>query len=230
MSRKSVAGAAHVTRAQRTRERLLDAAEGLLRERGLTAATVPAIAARAGLAVGNVYKRFQDKDGLLQAVFLRVDERAASANTRALDRTRWRGEAIGPLLRRVLRPTARMYAQDRRLFAAMATFSEGQADARLRERLTRLRRRALRDASRILLERRAHMTHPDPERGVEFIITAVATTLRGILLAPHPPRRYLSDPEWLGGELAHMVLGYLGLPADAVADQDDGPAEEGRKP
>ncbi len=221
MPGKSVEGTSSgATRAQRTRERLLDAAEALLREGGLPAATVPAIAARAGMAVGNVYKRFRDKDGLLQAVFLRVDERATAANARALDRARWRAEPIGPLLSRLLLPTARMYAQNRRLFAAMAEFSERQSDPRLRERLSRLRREALRDASRILLERRTHMAHPDPERGVGFIITAVATTLRGILLSPHPPRRYLSDPEWLGGELSRMVLGYLGLPADSVADED----------
>jgi AcrR family transcriptional regulator len=206
------------TRAQRTRERLLDAAEALLREGGLPAATVPAIAVRAEMAVGNVYKRFADKDSLLEAVFLRVDERARAANARALDRARWRAEPIGPLLSRVLLPTARMYAQNRHLFAAMASFSESHSDPRLRERLTRLRRGTLRDASRILLDRRKHMTHPDPERGVAFILTVVGITFRGVLLSPRPPRRYLSDPEGFGAELTRVVLGYLGLPSQSVAD------------
>lgn len=220
MGRTETDGSARGARANRTRTRLLEAAETLIREGGLAAATVPAIAARAGVAVGNVYKRFRDKDGLLEALFLGIHERATAANARAFDRALWRAEPIGPLLNRVLLPTTRAYAENRRLYAAMAAFSEDHSDARLRERLTRMRRNALRDASRILLERRAQMTHPDPERAVGFIITSVAMTLRGVLLSARPPRRYLSDPEWFSGELTRVILRYLGLPADSVADAE----------
>ena len=69
------------------------------------------------------------------------------------------------------------------------------------------------------------MEHPDPERGIEFILTAVASTLRGVLLSPRTPRRYRSDPERFGRELTRMVLGYLGLPPDSVADEEAGPAD-----
>lgn len=207
-------------RAEKTRQRLLDATEEVLREGGLSAATVPAIAARAGMAVGNVYKRFADKDALLQAVFLRVEERATATNARALDPARWRAEPIGPLLARGLRGTVRDYARNRRLYAAVREFSDHQPDSRFRERLTRIRRRAFRDVSRILLDRRASMNHPDPERGVTFIVTAVASAIRDVLLSPDPPRRYRSDPEWFAGELTRMVLGYLALPADSVAEEE----------
>ncbi len=208
-----------VSRAERTRERLLDAAEVLLREGGLPAATVPAIAARAGMAVGNVYKRFADKDAMLRAVFLRVEERAIATNARSLDRTRWRAEPIGPLLEKGLQGTVRDYAENRRLYAAVREFSEHQADPGFRNRLTRIRREAFRDLSRILLERRASMAHPDPERGVTFIVTAVASAIRDVLLRPDPPRRYRSDPEWFAGELTRMLLNYLGLPAEGVAEE-----------
>jgi AcrR family transcriptional regulator len=225
MPGKSADGASGATRAERTRERLLGAAEALLREGGLAAATVPAIAARAERAVGNVYKRFEDKEGLLEALFLRIVERASAENAQALDRARSRAEPIGPLLNRLLLPTARGYAQNRRLYAALIAFSEHESDPRFRKRLNRLRRSALRDASRILLDRRAQMEHPDPERGIEFILTAVASTLRGVLLSPRTPRRYRSDPERFGRELTRMVLGYLGLPPDSVADEEAGPAD-----
>lgn len=219
MAVEATKSGSRVRRAAKTRQRLLDAAEALLREGGLPAATVPAIAARAGVAVGNVYKRFADKDALLQAVFLRVEERATASNARSLDRARWRAEPIGPSLARGLRGTVRDYARNRRLYAAVREFSDHQSDSRFRKRLTRIRRQAFRDVSRILLDRRANMAHPDPERGVTFIVTAVASAIRDVLLSPDPPRRYRADPEWFADELTRMLLNYLGLPADSVAEE-----------
>jgi AcrR family transcriptional regulator len=203
------------SRAEGTRQRLLDAAEALLREGGLAAATVPAIAARAGLSVGIVYKRFPDKDALLREVFARWHARATAANARALDRARWRGAPIGPLLASLLTGTVRAYAANRRLYGAVVEFVEAHPDERFRRRMERLRRAALHDASLLLLDRRADMGHPDPARGVAFVLTSVACTLRGVLLAPRPPRRYLADPDGFAAELAALVLSYLQLPADS---------------
>lgn len=222
MARKSADGASGATRAEKTRERLLDAAEALLREGGLPAATVPAIAERAGLAVGNVYKRFPDKDGLLREVFLRLEARASAGNARDLDRTRRSAEPIGTLVHRGARAAAEDYARNRYLYAALREFSEHQSDPLFGRRLIDLQRRTLRGASRILLDRRAQMAHPDPERAVTFILTAAASAIRDVMLSPHPPRRYLDDPDWFAGELTRMVLGYLGLPADSVADEEAG--------
>jgi len=61
-------------------ERLLTAAERTLETAGLEGATVPAIARRAGMSVGNVYKRFADKDALLRAVYERFFSEALASN------------------------------------------------------------------------------------------------------------------------------------------------------
>ena len=204
-------------RAQETRRRLVDAAEALLREGGLEAATVPMIATRAGVAVGNVYKRFPDKDALLRAVFARFHERAAAGNARALDRARWSRAPIGPLLASLLTGTVRSYIENRRLYGALVAFADAHPDERFRRQMDRLRRAALHDAARLLLERRARMAHPDPEAGVAFVLTCVATTLRGVLLAPRPPRRYTADPDAFAAELTRLVLSYLQLPGDSRA-------------
>jgi len=58
-------------RSLETVQRLLDAAEQLLETEGLEAATVPAIAKKARVSVGVVYRRFPDKDTLLRAVWER---------------------------------------------------------------------------------------------------------------------------------------------------------------
>src|SRR6185369_17456531 len=76
-------------RGRLTLERLLDAAEQMLDFVGLEGATVPAIAAGAGVSVGNVYKRFPDKDALLRAVYQRFFTDLLAANQFALDPAKW---------------------------------------------------------------------------------------------------------------------------------------------
>jgi AcrR family transcriptional regulator len=52
-----------------TRERLIDAAERIIRDRGLLAVTTKDIAREAGLAEATLYRHFQDKEDLLLSVF-----------------------------------------------------------------------------------------------------------------------------------------------------------------
>ncbi|SFX56287.1 TetR/AcrR family transcriptional regulator [Streptomyces atratus] len=54
------------------RERLLDAARQLLAEGGYPAASISALARRAGIATGSVYNHFSSKQELLAAVFRHV--------------------------------------------------------------------------------------------------------------------------------------------------------------
>ena len=54
--------------AERNRQRILDAATAEFAERGLSV-TMDAIAARAGVGVGTVYRRFPDKSDLLESLF-----------------------------------------------------------------------------------------------------------------------------------------------------------------
>ncbi|MEA2787570.1 MAG: hypothetical protein QOF71_3674 [Candidatus Eremiobacteraeota bacterium] len=61
--------ATHQDRSARTLEALLTAARDVLAQRGWEGATVVAVAQRAGVAVGSVYRRFSDKESLFGAVY-----------------------------------------------------------------------------------------------------------------------------------------------------------------
>ena len=61
--------ATHQDRSARTLEALLAAARDVLVRRGWESATVFAVAERAGVAVGSVYRRFADKEALFGAVY-----------------------------------------------------------------------------------------------------------------------------------------------------------------
>lgn len=59
---------AQQARSRLTQQRILDAGTALLEEGGTEALTVAAVASRAGVSVGSVYRRFGDKDRLIAAL------------------------------------------------------------------------------------------------------------------------------------------------------------------
>lgn len=73
-----------------TRERLLRAAQELIEEGGYGAASVAAIAERAGVAAGTLYRHFDSKEGLFAELFRAVcsrEERAMRAAAAAMGAT-----------------------------------------------------------------------------------------------------------------------------------------------
>ena len=58
-------------RSLQTERRLLDAAEALIQERGLSGISIAEVVRRGSSSVGNFYSRFGDKDGLLRALHAR---------------------------------------------------------------------------------------------------------------------------------------------------------------
>ncbi|KAB2808495.1 TetR/AcrR family transcriptional regulator [Pimelobacter simplex] len=69
-------------RKARTATAILDAAEGLFRERGLQATTIDEVAEAADVSVGSVYVHFKSKTGL----YLALVERALDLNEQAMAR------------------------------------------------------------------------------------------------------------------------------------------------
>jgi AcrR family transcriptional regulator len=76
--------------AERNRRRILEAAQELFAERG-QAVTLNEIARHAGVGVGTVYRRFPDKDELIEGLFEQRIDRLAELLDRALAKDPWRG-------------------------------------------------------------------------------------------------------------------------------------------
>lgn len=68
MTRQGVKPAAQ-DRAKKTRDKLLAAFESLLKEKSFESMSVAEIAGRAGLSVGAVYRRFENKDAFIPVIF-----------------------------------------------------------------------------------------------------------------------------------------------------------------
>lgn len=74
------------SRAARTRAAIIDAALRLFRERGFDDTTMRAIAAEAGVSVGNAYYYFESKEHLIQGFYDRAYEEHLVAARPVLDR------------------------------------------------------------------------------------------------------------------------------------------------
>ena len=84
----------HQERSQRTLERLFDAAEAEIREKGYADASVVEIARRAGCSVGTLYRRFRDKAALFYALDERWGEAFRATMEDAVSAERWDGALI----------------------------------------------------------------------------------------------------------------------------------------
>ena len=73
---------------ERTRERILDTALRLFHERGWRDTTMRAVAAEAGVALGNAYYYFASKESLIQAIYAQSHDEHAAASEPVLARER----------------------------------------------------------------------------------------------------------------------------------------------
>jgi AcrR family transcriptional regulator len=198
-------------RSENTTERLLQAAEDVLRDDGVDAATLRAIADRAGVSIGIVYRRFRDKDSVLRAVYMRFFARMGAANRRALASDALRNATTTQVITGVVRGIAEGYRRNRDLVRALVLYARTHSDPMFRKRAMKLNAGVYADIQRLLLGRRQGIRHHKPELAVAFAITAVASVLQERILfgdvTALPP---LSDGE-LMAEAIRMLECYLSV-------------------
>jgi AcrR family transcriptional regulator len=193
-------------------ERLLAGAERILESGGLEAATVPAIAARAGMSVGNVYKRFPDKDSLLRAVYERFFAETLAANEFALDPAKWKDIPTTEVLSTLVTGMIEGYRGRRALIRALLLYAQTHGDAEFRAHAEQTRLETLGLFERLLRDRRADIGHPHPERAIRFIVTLLAHALENAVMSEGGgigAGDFLSHVPETSGELFRVANGYL---------------------
>ncbi len=197
-------------RSQETLDRILDAAEGLVADKGFEDTKVAEVVRRAGSSVGAFYTRFRDKDGLLFALYERYLEQAVATADAALDPERWDGARIDEILTAVIRFLVSIYREQGGLIRAFV--QRNHSDAEFAARQTRLSHYVTERLSALLLERRDEITHPDPEKASFFGMTLIFSTLDSAVLfgEMRSGGLALSDDD-LAAELTRAYLAYLGV-------------------
>lgn len=206
---------AHQARSRKSLERLLQAAQEILEKDGLEGATIPRIAARAGLTPGAVYRRFPDKDALLRELCMRLFQRNHERSQEFLKPELWEGVSLPEMSRRVITSTIKAYRANRGLLRALFLFVMQHQDAAFFRKGQEMQIRTFHQIGDLLLTRKDEIRHPDPEFAVRFGMIMVSYVIQSVFLLPTDPKK-LSKlvpgvEENMEEEVPKMFLRYLGV-------------------
>ena len=201
-------------RSRQTLQQLLTATAQILDEKGLGGATIPRIAARAGLTPGAVYRRFQDKDALMRTLSLEVLRSAAERSEKVLTPDAAAGKSLADLARHIVCSTLESYRKHAGLLRALHDFGKSHPNAAFRQSVDELEIRNFRCVARFVLLRREEIRHPHPESAVNLALMLVGLTIREVLLLDAISRHWNpllpKDDDALVRELVRSFLAYLG--------------------
>ena len=155
-------------------ERVLEAATGLLAEKGRDF-TLADVSQRSKVSIGSIYGRVNSKEDLIRTVQLRVLERAELEQVDLFNRIRRRKLPLDELVPTVLRELAgamRAHAPILRAFLDLAPSDAVIANTGWNSYI-----HSQLDFKLLLLERRDQIGHPEPERAVETCFNVVHAVL-----------------------------------------------------
>jgi len=212
-------------RSRESLRRMLDAAELVLAKYGLQGATLPRIAAKAGISPANVYRRFRDKDALMAAVFRRLTERSSSVTTAQFDPEAVRPIGLVQFSRNVIEGMIRNFRADAGLSRAAVQYSEQHWEADFVRKARTSEAESFQIMVNTFMVWSDQITHPDPERAIRFAFIMVALALRELILF-NRTRIFEAvlplDDDTLRRELPRMFLAYLGVESGGVLSNSPG--------
>lgn len=195
--------------------RLLRAAQEVLGQKGVEGATIPVIAQRAGLTPGAIYRRFRDKDALLEAVILRMLERQDEGIRAALTPEMARKIPLTVFAERLVRDMLASYRRQAGMIRAIRQFTQARLHTPFFRKAARLEVRTYEYLVDLFLEHRAEIHHPDPKIAVSFAIMTLISTLMELVVAEGDLRLWKTllppDDAALQAELSRAFLSYLGV-------------------
>jgi len=201
--------AARQERSRKTEDALLRATVETLEAGGLEACTLPRVAAAAGVSAASVYRRFEDKDALLRAAFLKVLEQRQLAAAKSLEEAA-NGGGLEEAAERLAAALVQQHRAHPRLQRSLAQFAEAEADATFARRLREMTSSNLTTMAESLLRHRERIRHPQPASAAMFaVVMANATVAECVRQAAQgKPSQPLSDKQ-ISSEVARAIMGYL---------------------
>ena len=203
---------------ERSREslrKLQRATVEVLGQHGVEGATIPRIAHHAGLTPGAIYRRFHDKDALLEDAILGMLERQVE---RAQSGMTPEAAAQIPLIvftESIINGMVLGYRQNAGMLRAMRIFVQGRANTPFWRKACKLEVRAFERVVNLFLAHRNEITHPDPRGAVAMGLMLVISTIFDLIVMPTdlgPLKEFLpKDDLALRRELVRAFLSYLGV-------------------
>jgi AcrR family transcriptional regulator len=207
-------------RSQESLERILDAAETLIRERGFEAMTIAEVVGRSGSSVGSLYARFRNKLALLQAVQVRYHTRMENAIAAAFQGgSPPAGESLEDAARRVVRVLCDYLLSEPELFRAFVL--QAVFDPRVRSQGEGANFKRRQQVAGVLIKHQGNVAHPDPDLAVRWAYSLCMAVLRERITFGRAAELSgaFSDEEMID-QLTRTVIAYLTCGREGVCRAD----------
>ena len=169
-------------RSRESLRKLLKAAAEVLGQHGIEGTTIPRIAAHAGLTPGAIYRRFDDKDALLETMILGILERQDERLRTGLTPEMAAQIPLPVLAEQVIHALVVSYRANARLMRSMRQFARTRVDTEFWKKACRLEVRSYERLVDLFLANANGMQHPDPKMAVSLGMMMVVSTLQELVL------------------------------------------------
>jgi AcrR family transcriptional regulator len=192
----------------------MKAAVEVLGQRGVAGTTIPRIAAHAGLTPGAVYRRFRNKDVLLQTTILRILEDQNKVLLLLLPMETAAQIPFAALAEQIINSLVLSYRVNARLLRAMRQFLQDSEGTPFWKKASKLEMQAF-DYMVDILTRSRDIKHDDPRAATALGLVMVMGALWEILVTPGDAKLWKvlmpKDDRSLKRELVRSFLSYLGV-------------------
>jgi AcrR family transcriptional regulator len=200
-------------RSRESLRKLLKAAAEVLGQHGVEGTTIPRIAAHAGLTPGAIYRRFKDKDELLETMILGILDRQDERLRTGLTPEMTAQIPLPVFAEQIVHSLVVSYRANAGLMRAMRQFVRTRRDTEFWKKACRLEVRSYERLVDMFLANAKNIRHPDPKMAVSLGLMMVISTLHELVLDPTEMRVWKglmpSDDRTLKDELTRAFLGYL---------------------
>ncbi len=201
-------------RSRESLQKLLKAATEVLGQHGVEGTTIPRIAHHAGLTPGAVYRRFHDKEALLETAILGMLERQ-DETSRALTPEMAREIPLRVFADQIINSFVVGYRTRAPLIRAMRQFVHGRPPSAFKKKASRLEIRSFERVVDLFMMHSNRIRHPHPRMAVSAALMMVVSTVLELVVNHRDLGAWKhllpEDDQALKHELVRAFLNYLGV-------------------
>src|SRR5262249_5736397 len=155
-----------------------------LGQRGLEGTTIPRIAQHAGLTPGAVYRRFHDKEALLETAILGILERQDERLKTGMSEVAAAHIPLPVFAEQIIGSLVTTYRTNAPLLGALREFVHSRSRTTFYAKASRMEARSFERIVELFLTHRGEIRHPDPHLAVSLGLMAVVSTILELVVLP----------------------------------------------
>jgi AcrR family transcriptional regulator len=199
-------------RSRESLQKLLRAAREVLGNHGVEGTTIPRIAQHAGLTPGSVYRRFHDKESLLESAILGLLESQDHAS-RTFTAEMAREIPLRVLSEQIINSVVVNYRARAPLIRAMRQFVDGRLSTAFKKKASRLEVCSFERIVDLFMTHSDRIQHPNPRMAISMALMMVISSIHELIVR-HTDLggwKHLlpGDDQGLKRELVRAFLNYL---------------------